>query len=101
MYISSTLHRGLIIAGIAVLAVVGLLGWTRATHPVPSSQPLAANSFANNPEPVAAPADAVNDANSASRFADDSAYANAAPRSNPPNQVVYGSSPFAPNDYGM
>lgn len=72
MYLTPTLRRTLVIGSVSLLAVVGLIGWTRHEEPVANNAAPAVYNTAplGNPEPV----------------------------SRDPNEpVVYGPSPFGPD----
>src|SRR5579883_1990617 len=98
MYVTSTLRRALIIGGIALLAVVGLIGWTthRPATPVAASEPaLGYGAPAGNPEPVATtPPNPAPDA-----YAPANAYGETsnsyASRSYAGSSPIYAQSPFA------
>jgi hypothetical protein len=56
MYINSTLRQTLVIGGVSLLAVVGLIGWTRGREEAPVAAKSAQNTYLpahfGNPEPV-------------------------------------------------
>ena len=53
MELSGTAKRGLTIGGVALLAAVGLIGWTRGSEPAPAPGLASPASYAADPEPVA------------------------------------------------
>lgn len=90
MYLTSTLRRALIIGGIAILAVVGLIGWTthRPALPVAASTPaLGYGAPAAYPEPVAANPEPYAPANAYGEPTYGNVYNSGSP--------VYAPSPFA------
>ncbi len=76
MYISSSLRRALVVLGVALLAVVGFIGWVNRDGASPGNQSYAA--------PLPAYSNPVNA---------DGAYA-APPAAGETSRVVYGASPF-------
>ncbi|MBZ5620316.1 MAG: hypothetical protein LAQ69_16550 [Acidobacteriia bacterium] len=79
MYLTSTWKRGLVVGGVASLAAVALIGWTRKTElPVAPEQAVTNPTAMGNPEPVSRDMEPAG--------------------TNPNTPVVYAASPFAASE---
>src|SRR5689334_11444597 len=102
MYISSGLHRGLIIVGVAVLASVGLIGWMHRS-PAPAANPEPVAGYANYAQPLNDYGQPVTTNGQPNNYAQPGAYAQPANRYGyaervAPPQPAYGQPPVA---YGV